>query len=168
MLVLTLAVAVQIAILIAVPLSKARARLEGGTVLLKVEPVDPYAMLSGYYVRLGYEISRPTAFPGATADGPTREVIAVIQPGPDGVWRPVRLLPTAPSSLANGQVFMRGHQRGSWIEYGIESFHFPEGQREVIGDDLRRNIASAQVEVKVDSDGNASLLRLRIADRVYE
>ena len=125
-------------------------------------------MLSGYYVRLGYEISRPAAFPGAAADRRPREVFAVIQPGPGGVWRPVRLLTTAPSSLANGEVFMRGHQRGSWIEYGIESFHFPEGQREVIDDDLRRNIASARVEVKVDSNGNASLLRLRVADRVYE
>ena len=114
-LVLTLAVAAQIAILIAVPLSKARARFGGRTVFLKVEPVDPYAVLSGYYVRLGYEISRTTAFPGAAADGHPREVFAVIHPGADGVRRPVRIL-TRPSSLANGEVFKRGHQRGYRIE----------------------------------------------------
>ena len=173
-LLLALAVVIQIVILTAAPLSKARTRWEGRTVLLKVEPVDPYDVLSGYYVRLAFEISRPNAFPGGVAVGASGvraapgTVFAIIEAGPDGVWKPVRLQSAMPASLPDNQAILRGRLQNSWIEYGIESFHFPENLRDVVGTDLRRNAAEARVEVRVDSRGNASLLRLRIADRTYE
>ncbi|HYE74982.1 MAG TPA: GDYXXLXY domain-containing protein, partial [Blastocatellia bacterium] len=57
-----LAVAVQVLILISMPLSKAYTRATGRSVILKVAPVDPYTILSGYYVTLNYDISRTDNF----------------------------------------------------------------------------------------------------------
>jgi uncharacterized membrane-anchored protein len=44
----------QLAILAAIPLRQVRARLSGTTVTLETVPVDPYDVLSGYYVTLRY------------------------------------------------------------------------------------------------------------------
>ena len=165
---LGLAAVVQIAILIGVPLTKATTRLQGRGVILQVEPVDPYAVLSGYYVRLGYPISRVASFPGGLPSGVSGDVFAVVEAGPDSVWKPVRLLSAPPSSLPADQAFIRGRLVGDRIEFGIESFHYPEDKRQVIEADLRRNMTDARVDVWVGAKGDASLMRLRIADRVYE
>jgi uncharacterized membrane-anchored protein len=165
------AVAAQVLILIALPLSKAYTRATGRTVILKVAPVDPYNILSGYYVTLGYDISRAESFPDAAgaqtpADG--AEVFAVVEEQAGGSWRPVRLTAVQPSGLPPNQAFIRG-RRGRWrIEYGIEQFFIPEEKRGVIEEDLRKNLNEARVEVKVDAQGNAALVRLLIEDRIYE
>ncbi|MCX7719028.1 MAG: GDYXXLXY domain-containing protein [Candidatus Sumerlaeaceae bacterium] len=61
-----LAVAAQVAVLVAVPLPKVVTLRTGCTVFLQVAPVDPYNVLSGYYVALSYDASLPGAyFPSA-------------------------------------------------------------------------------------------------------
>ncbi len=54
-----LALTVQAAILAAVPAKQIYTRLTGKTIFIKTAPVDPYSLLSGYYVVLNYEIARP-------------------------------------------------------------------------------------------------------------
>jgi uncharacterized membrane-anchored protein len=162
------AVAAQVLILIAMPLKKVYTRATGRSVILKVVPVDPYNMLSGYYVTLGYDISRAESFPDAPTLNNGDEAFAVIEAQPDGSWRPVSLMTTQPGALPPGQVFIRGRKTQWQIEYGVEEFYIPEAKRGVIEQDLRENINQARVEVKVDSRGNAALVRLMIADRVYE
>jgi uncharacterized membrane-anchored protein len=61
-----------------------------------------------------------------------------------------------------------GRYTGWQIEYGIENFYIPETQRGVIEEALRKHPDKARVEVKVDRNGNAALVKLMIEDRVYE
>lgn len=161
------AVLLQALIVAGVPMRKVTALATGRTVVLKVAPVDPYNILSGYYVVLGYEIGRPAAFPGQPllADG---DVVWAVVEERDGLWRPVSLEREKPRPLPANRAALRGIMGGTGsIEYGIEEFYIPEERRGAIEDDLRRNAGEARVEVKAGAWGNA-LLRLRIQDRIYE
>jgi uncharacterized membrane-anchored protein len=168
-----LALALQLLILIGVPAQKFIARTTGRSVILKVQPVDPYSILSGYYVTLGYEISRSGDFPRApgvpnTDPNPGGVVYAIVEQQDNGVWHPVELAGSLPTSLPDNLMAIRGRYVGGRIEYGIEQFYIPESKRGVIDKDLREHLGNARVEVKVDADGNAALVKLLIEDRVYE
>ena len=162
------AVVLQALILVGVPARKAYTRATGRDVVLKVMPVDPYSILSGYYVTLGYDISRPADFPNAPKFESDEVIYAIVEQQADGVWKPVSIDRTLLKNLPPNRVAIRGRWDDWRITYGIEEFYIPEGTRTVIADDLGKNQAEARVDVKVDAQGNAALLRLRIQDRVYE
>ena len=162
------AVSLQVSILIAVPARRALTLSSGRGVTLKVLPVDPYNLLSGYYVRLGYEISQVSSFANGSQFDDKERVYALLERGSDGQWRPVSLARELPAGVPENQVVIYGQLYYSLIYYGIEDFYIPERQREMIADDLRAHPDSAFVEVKIDGAGNAALERLRIEDRVYE
>ena len=162
------AILVQLLILVAVPARKAITLATGKKAVLKVQPVDPYSLLSGYYVTLGFDISAVGAFPpiqGLEDGGPC---YAVIEEGPDGIWRPVALSRDFPKNLSENRLVLLGRLSYGQIRYGIENFYIPETQREAISDDLRKNPDKARVEIRVDRAGNSALKRLIIEDRVYE
>ncbi len=164
-----MALAVQVLILLAVPAQKMYTRATGRDVVLKVMPVDPYSLLSGYYVTLGYEISRREAFANHNDVASNGTVYAVVELGKDGVWHPAVLVPDSlPHPLPPHMIALRGRASYGRIEYGIEEFYIPENKRAAIADDLRQHPDAARVEVKVDARGNAALVRLRIEERVYE
>lgn len=162
------AVALQVLILLGVPARKAYTRATGRAVVLKVAPVDPYSVLSGYYVILGYDISRPTDFPNAPKFEYDEVIYAIVEQQADGVWTPVGIERELPKNLLANRVAIRGRWNDWRITYGIEEFYIPEDQRNVIAEDLSKHQADARVDLKVDANGNAALLRLRIQDRVYE
>ena len=163
------ALALQMLILLLVPAQKMRTRATGRDVVLKVAPVDPYSLLSGYYVTLGYEVGNRSAFPNhAQADDYGKAVYAILERGNDGVWRPQALSKTLPKNLPEYQIALRGRNEYERIRYGIEEFYIPESQRQTIADDLQKHPDAARVEIKVDSSGNAALMRLRIEERVYQ
>ena len=162
------AVVLQALILLGVPARKAYTRATGRDVVLKVMPVDPYSILSGYYVTLGYDISRPADFPNAPKFESDEVIYAIVEQQADGVWKPVSIDRTLPNTLPANRIAIRGRWDDWRITYGIEEFYIPEEKRTVIADDLGKNQAEARVDVKVDAQGNAALLRLRIQDRVYE
>lgn len=162
------AVVLQVLILLGVPARKAYTRMTGRDVVLKVAPVDPYSILSGYYVILGYDISRPADFPNAPKFEFDEVIYAIVEQQADGLWKPVSIERELPKNLPANRVAIRGHWNDWRITYGIEEFYIPEEKRQVIADDLGKNQADARVEVKVDAQGNAALIRLRIQDRVYE
>jgi uncharacterized membrane-anchored protein len=161
------AVVIQALILVAVPARKVFTRATGKSVVLKVQPVDPYSVLSGYYATLGFDISRVDAFPQPRVF-PDGRIYAVVERGNDGTWKPALLESQLPANLPENRVAILGKLQGGWITYGIEEFYIPEAQRESIAEDLRRNQDKARVEVKIDRSGHAALERLRIEDRVYE
>ena len=166
-----LAVVVQLLILAAVPAKKAFAALTGTKVVLKVAPVDPYSIMSGYYVTLNYEISQPASMPATAESGRGCDVYVVLKPGPDGAWCAESVHAQRPGAVPSDRVVIRGRRTDNWrraIEYGIESYYIPEDAREKIADDLREHIKDARVEVLVDRFGNAFLRRLLIQDRAYE
>jgi uncharacterized membrane-anchored protein len=166
------AVVIQLLILVAVPARKVFTIATGKTVILKVQPVDPYSILSGYYATLGFDISRIDAFPnaGGTSGGFSEGAwcYAVVENGEDGIWKPVSLDRELPDNLPDNRVALLGQIRDGLITYGIEEFYIPEAQRQSIAEDLRSNVDKARVEVKVDRSGYAALQRLLIADRSYE
>ena len=166
------AVLIQIVILVAVPARKVFTIATGKTVVLKVQPVDPYSILSGYYATLGFDISRVDAFPNVRgiSHGFSEGAwcYAVVEKSDDGTWKPVSLEQELPGNLPDIRVALLGQLNHGVIRYGIEEFYIPEAQRHSIAEDLSRNVDKARVEVKVDSRGHAALQRLIIEDRIYE
>ncbi len=162
------AVVLQVLILLGVPARKAYTRATGRDVVLKVAPVDPYSILSGYYVILDYDISRPADFANAPKFEPGEVIYAMVEQQADGLWKPVAIDRVLPKNLPANRVAIRGRWNEWRIEYGIEEFYIPEEKRTAIADDLRQHQAEARVDVKVDASGNAALVRLRIQDRIYE
>ena len=166
------AVVIQILVLVAVPARKVFTMATGKTVVLKVQPVDPYSILSGYYATLGFDISRVDAFPNARgksqgfSDGGW--FYAIVEKGDDGTWKPVSLEHELPANLPDNRAALLGRLNYGVIRYGIEEFYIPEAQRDRIAEDLSRNVDKARVEIKVDRGGHAALERLRIEDRIYE
>jgi uncharacterized membrane-anchored protein len=163
-----LAVAAQFLILAAVPAQKIYTRATGRSVMLKIRPVDPYNVLSGYYVTLNYEIANPASFADSGVATGGDQAYAVLEMQADGVWRPVSLSKSYPANLPENRIAIRGRYSYSHIEYGIEEFFIPEDKRAEIEQGLWKNRDQARVEVKVDSEGNAALVRLLIGDRVYD
>jgi uncharacterized membrane-anchored protein len=162
------AVVVQVLILVGVPARKAITLATGKSAVLKVEPVDPYDVLTGYYVTLGFEISQVGAFPNAPEFSNGDSCYAVIERGGDGIWKPVLLERELQPNLLENRAAVLGRINYGQIEYGIEQFFIPETKRDAIADDLRANRDKARVEIRIDSSGHAALERLRIEDRVYE
>ena len=162
------AVMIQILILVGVPARKAITLATGKSAVLQVQPVDPYSILSGYYVTFNFKISRVDAFANAPEFSEGDRCYAVIEAGEDGIWKPVSLERQLPSNLPDNRAALIGRINYRTIKYGIEDFYIPETKLAAIADDLRKNQDKALVEIKVDSSGNAALERLRIEDRVYE
>lgn len=166
------AVVIQTLILVGVPARKVFTKATGKTVVLKVQPVDPYNILSGYYVTLGFDISRVDAFPNARGmfQGYSDKawVYAIVEKSDDGTWKPVSLEPDLPANLPDNRAALLGRINHGAIRYGIEEFYIPEAQRYSIAEDLSRNVDRARVEIKVDGSGHAALERLIIDNRVYE
>jgi len=163
-----LAVAAQLLILAAVPAQKIYTRATGRSVALKMRPVDPYNILSGYYVTLNYEIASPGSFVDAGNAYDGGRVYAILERLGDGVWRPVSLSKSYPTNLPENRIAVRGRYSYGRIEYGIEEFFIPEDKRAEIEQGLWKNRDQARAEIKVDSKGNAALVRLLIGDHIYD
>ena len=166
------AVALQVVILIGVPARKAVVRWTGKTVYLPIRPVDPYSLLSGYYARLEYDVSNPwrntpEAVPAARSGS---EVYAILEEGPDRLWRPARYAWDAPpKELPPGMVLLKGRHAGwSRIEYGIEEFFVAEKRRGELDQALRDRTKVPYAEVRVSARGDATLVSLHIGDAVFE
>ena len=163
------ALAVQVAILGAIPFRKVRTIARGREVTLKVQPVDPYSIMSGYYVILSFSISRPSSFATPPELLPGTICYAIVERGEDGIWIPVELALESPSDLpANRAVLIGTYEHNHTIRYDIENFYIPEARRQEIEQDLRKNPDKVLVDVKVDESGDSILQRLRIDARVYE
>jgi len=75
---------------------------------------------------------------------------------------------TCSAVITPRSIAIRGRYSYPGIEYGIEEFFIPEDKLAEIEMGLWKNRDQAQVEVKVDSEGNAALVRLLIGDHVYD
>lgn len=163
------AVLVQVLIVAGVPAQKVKARVTGRDVLLKVAPVDPYSIMSGYYMALNYDISRGDRFKG-WQNLPERnnvDVYAVLTIGPDRVAAPAYVARAFPEKLNPGEIVLKGVQHYGRITYGLETFYVPEDKRRAIEDDFRAHVGEARAEVVIDSDGNGAFKSLVIQGRVY-
>ena len=92
----------------------------------------------------------------------------MLKAGPDNIWSATSVHNTLPGKVPDGCVVIKGREGGRRIRYGIESYFIPEKGREAIEKELRQNQRQAKAQIKVDRFGNAALIRLIVADRVYE
>jgi len=160
----------QFGILAYAPLEKAALRRSGRTVVLRTVPVDPYDVMRGYFVTLRYEISRPPGLEESGAAGGD-VVYAVLAKGDDGVWTAVRAAKERSRSLEEGRVVIRGRREGGHravVDYGIEKYFIPEAAREEIERAVRKGKQRILVDVALDDEGAACVLRLRVGGKVYE
>lgn len=169
----------QAALILAIPSQALYTQVTGRTIILKTAPVDPYDLLRGYSVTLGYDISRVETLrqlPGwseferqraTNSDNSlTRSFYLVLEApkvantNPPSPWQAVRISGDRPTDLASNQVLLRGQMRYGTVQYGLETYYIPEDQR----DQINQNINAAQanrasqpivVEVKVNAQGHA-------------
>ena len=114
--------------------------------------------------------SDQVAIRGTTTDR-GMSVQVSLHENPDGSWEADSVLvgPRASRPPAGEhQTVARAWIKRTAIVYGIESYFVPKGERERLGEDLRSNPGEVAAQVRVDDRGRASLLRLRVQDRVYE
>jgi uncharacterized membrane-anchored protein len=163
-----LALVVQALIVAAVPASQIWAKLTGRKVVLKVAPVDPYDVLSGYYVTLRYPIADGVLGKAGIGSWDDQTVYVLLKEGADGIWIVESASTYRSDSPPAGSVWIKGKNGWRGVEFGIETYYIPEDARESIAEDLRGHPNEARAEVYVDSSGNAALHRLIIQDRVYQ
>lgn len=161
-------IAIQLAILVAIPFRRVEARLSGTDVTLRTVPVDPYDVLSGYYVTLRYEVEPdPAELRGGTefwlrvrraepawaADG--------VSPAPpeDPPGEGAAVIRLDPGAWARGE-------RGTCLIPSACRFYIPEARREQVAEEMRKAGGVALVDLRVDDDGNVALVRLRVGGLV--
>ena len=165
--------------------------LTGKTAILQTAPVDPYDLLRGYSQTLTYDISRKQTLeklPGwneldkekrdslnlyVTLEAPPKQTSS----GRPKPWKPVAVSASRPVNLPKNQVALQGRLRYGTINYGLESYYFPEDQREQLNKDISQAQTGVErsqrqplpfvVEVKVDSQGNSVPVSLWVRDRNY-
>jgi len=122
--------------------------LTGKTYILDTRPVDPFDILRGQYITIGYEI-------GIISDGNLDEedigktVYVVLEEDEEGIARPGETSFTKPDEdFIKGKIkSFRGDSAS--IEYGIEQFFFERG--------AKFSMRDITVEVKIDSSGQARI-----------
>lgn len=161
------AVLVQLFLLGAVSAQRIIPLYAGRTVVLKIEPVDPYDIFKGYYLDLDYDISRLDSL--KTGHLPEKgRVYVVLQENNQGVWKATSAHAHRPTEVPDTAVVIKARKEYSGFKYGLESYYVPETERTRIESELRKNISDAYAEVAVGPFGNATILRLRVKDQLYE
>lgn len=181
-----LPLAFQTALIVAIPAQAILVHLTGKTAILQTAPVDPYDLLRGYSQTLSYDISRKETLknlPGwnelnqekrnsfnlyVILEAPAKQTSS----GRPQPWKPVAVTASPPANLPANQVALKGRSRYGSIIYGLETYYFPEDQREQFNKDISQaqtGVGRSQfvVEVKVDSQGNSAPVSLWVRDRNY-
>ncbi len=180
----------QTILVLSVPVQAAYTYLSGKTVIVQTIPVDPYDLLRGYSQTLRYDISRydtlknlpgwetiePLSDAGTsfyvTLEAPISTPSSGNRPPP---WKPIAINRDRPTNLPANQVAIQGRKSSySWVDYGLESYYFPEDQREEINTYINQTLQNSRgerpfvVEIKVDSQGKAIPVSLWVGDKKYQ
>ena len=158
-----LAVFVQLLILAMVPAKQVYTRMAGKLITIETAPVDPYDIMSGYYVTLSYKISQ-----AGGSSRPSGKVYVVLEESDDGIWSDVSVHDKWPEKIDADQIVIKGKGERWRIKYGIERYYIPEKGRENIERQVRNNRQATKAQIKVDRFGNAALIRLIVKDQIFE
>lgn len=178
----------QLAIVLAVPFPKAITLATGTTIALQTTPVDPYDILRGRYVTLGYEAERVNTLknlPGWNTRLQNRDrqsslhpIYLILEPVPDTSdtapvqpWRPVAIAWTRPRNLTSPQLVIKGtydtYYRSGNVDLGLGEYFIPEERGDVLEKDMEANRDAVFAEIKLDRRGNSALVGLWVEDRNY-
>lgn len=164
---LIVALLVQLAILGSMVAQKGPAKWSDTAILLKVQPYDPYSVLSGYYAVLTYEISRPANLEGWQEVFQAPEVFVELHPGDDGAYHAFHVFDHYPVVSREDAVVMKGVPSKSQVKYDIETYFVPEAKRDEVAKQLRDPEAQSYAEIGVDSQGNATIRALHLTGGTY-
>jgi uncharacterized membrane-anchored protein len=161
--------AVQIGLLAIVPARHLLARSTGTPITLKTRPLDPYDLLSGYYVILRYQVEH-SAVQALDSDGqaePERgDRIWITIRRAEPAWTFVRATRERPDTAGDDDTLAlpARWEYGDLRLIGAGRLYVPETQRE---EAEKVSTDSAFVDARVGADGTVALLRLRIGDKVF-
>lgn len=163
---LWLVLGAQLLVLALVPARVVYARLFGTDVTLRTVPVDPYDLLSGYYVTLAYEVEQPPNGVDHPTESYDERVYIVVRRG-EPAWDRVRFAATA-EGLGPDEVALRARWRGVGAALdGAGRFYIPEDRRLDVERALAEVGGRALVDLRVGPDGTIALLRLRAAGESF-
>jgi uncharacterized membrane-anchored protein len=128
----------------------------GTTVVLATRPVDPFDLLRGQYLIIGYQVGSLPAVDGVEKGD---SVWVEVSPDPEGVWRHRDTRREAPGAGRGDRVFLRARVTdpgGSrmQVRYGIEQYYVERGTTLPPGE--------LTVEARVGRSGRARIVRLLI------
>lgn len=157
-------IALQLAFLLLMVGTKIFTLKTGKKILLEVIPTDPRDIFRGEYARLNYKIS--------TIDLPEirqfkkNQIVYVKLKRVGKYWEAVGVSNKKPI-LNKDEIFIVGKKQwGNRVEYGIESYYFPETEALEIG--RTSSSAKISVEVSVDIFGNSAINRIFIDDKLIK
>ena len=105
------AIVLQLMLLAAIPAPLAWTRWTGETVLLEMQPVDPFDPMRGWYQDLAFEVGDPSRYPEKSEDlREGRKAWVIVAPDEAGVARPVAVAATSrpvSSAAMPGRVTIR-------------------------------------------------------------
>lgn len=131
-------------------------QVEGTTILVQPEPIDPRDLLRGQYLDLRYSFSSTRNLrglaEGAELPEPGQTVwVRLAEEG--GFHVPVGASAGRPNDLAEGEVGLRGSVQEFTCTFGIERFYVPEGSDTPSPEDTI-------VKLRVGPDGRARIEQL--------
>jgi uncharacterized membrane-anchored protein len=158
---IVLVLLVQTAIVASVPARQVAARISGTPITLRTRPVDPFSLLSGYYVTLAFE-----------AEWPAEELVEKGLESEERVWLTVERAEPAWVAVSvtrnrpparEGRVSLRARWIGPSLRIeGADRFYIAESRREEVERERLTSREQALVDMKVGRDGTPALLRLRV------
>lgn len=156
------AVALQMVAVVGLAVPRVMALVTCPTVTLKPVPVDPYDFFRGTYVDLNYDISR---LKGATGMQQGKPVYVVLKKG-NPTWTlayhsVLRPKAKADEMVLKGKIKWVSGDEAS-VSYGAERLYVPEGK----GRELESRQKEMRVEIAVDKDGNASIKRVFMKEKL--
>ncbi|WP_013322279.1 GDYXXLXY domain-containing protein [Gloeothece verrucosa] len=186
----------QLVLVFAIPSQAFYTYISGKTVILQTRPVDPYDWMRGYSQTLRYDIStednlkslrgweqlaQESEKKGDTFHKGKPFYVILEAPKtpstqkPPLAWKAVAISAERPQNLPSNQVAIEGKMTnyGWWIDYGIETYYFPEAKRNEINAAIEQLQANQKgerpfvVEVKIDAGGNAVPVGLWIGEQYY-
>jgi uncharacterized membrane-anchored protein len=156
-------IGVQLAVLAAIPIRAMRTRATGADVTLWTAPVDPFDVMSGYYVTLAYEAERTNDAPKVEDGAAVWVTVRRAEPA----WTAVSVRVERPAA-SDGELSL--HARWKYGRAHIDNagrLYIPEAERDRATKLLADAKGRGLVDLKVDADGNVSVLRLRVGDATF-
>lgn len=189
--------ALQVVLVVAVPAQAIYTQMNGRSLVLQTAPVDPYSIMQGYSVTLGYDISNPVnlaKLPGgkelearrkAAQESLNRgnpenlEFYVILQAPtetggqPPPAWKPISVSRSRPGNLPTNQIALQGSSYQGRIRYGVETYFIPEEQRDELNEKIQQLQAGQRkpaivVEAKVGSGGNALPIAIWLDNQRYQ
>jgi uncharacterized membrane-anchored protein len=136
---------------------------QGERVLVRIVPVDPRDLLSGQYLQLNYEFSRPRElakkFPMPEIGADIWVVLTLEKEGK--FHAPCALSAERPAGLPLGDAALKGRVACcESIEFGIERYYVPEGTQTPDPKELT-------VRLRVRDDGVARIEQVLLKDKSW-